>query len=186
VLPPVSMPARGSWEKVREITCSRCRAKPYAAAPANAGTDGKSLRERCFLLAGMRRFRGHDAPRAAHRRLFARTFAPPASGNFRETTQKCANGAGIGSPFLDMAPLKFAISPNPLTGLPARLFRKCYGGSSRLPAPWLRARFSLQRRPLLRRSGGKPRGRRARSDLSPRHPGIAGWRPGRRDRPRGE
>jgi hypothetical protein len=116
VLLPVSMPSRASWEKVREITCSRCRAKPYAAAPANAGTDGKSLRERCFLLAWMRRFRGCEAPRAVHRRLLAGTFAPPASRNFRETTQKCANGAGIGSPFLDMAPLKFAILSNPLTG----------------------------------------------------------------------
>jgi hypothetical protein len=159
VLLPVSRPSRGSWAKVREITCSRCRGKPYAAAPANAGTDGKSLRERCFLLAGMRRFRGREAPRAAHRRLLARTFAPPASRYFRETTQKCANGAGIGSPFLDMVPLKFAISSNPLTG--AAIPGIAAAESSRLPAPWLRARFTLQRRPWLRRSGGKPRGRRA-------------------------
>ena len=118
VLLLVSMSSRGSWAKVRAITCSRRRAKPYAAGPANAGTDGKCLRERCFFLAWMRRFRGRDAPRAVHRRLLARTFAPPASRNFRETTQKCANGADIGSPFLGMAPLKFAISSNPLNGPP--------------------------------------------------------------------
>ena len=150
-----SMSSRGSWAKVLAITCSRRRAKPYAAGPANAGTDGKCLRERCFLLAWMRRFRGRDATRAVHRRLLARTFAPPASRNFSETTQKCANGADAGSPFLDMAPLKLAISSNPLNGaavpeMPRRNRHDCWRLGSGRASPLAAALASATRRETSR------------------------------------